>query len=88
MKILYVIPTMGCGGAEILIGATARKLFSLGHIVHIVCLQEHHETWPNYPDREELLKEIPVSIIGGSVTFRFLRPPSIDNKAFTIAHQF
>lgn len=82
MKILYVIPTMGCGGAEILIGATARKLFSLGHIVHIVCLQEHHETWPNYPDREELLREIPVSIIGGSVTFRFLRPPSIDNKAF------
>jgi glycosyltransferase involved in cell wall biosynthesis len=73
---------MGCGGAEILIGATARKLYSLGHIVHIVCLQEHHETWPNYPDREDLLKEIPISIIGGSVTFRFLRAPSIDNKAF------
>lgn len=82
MKILFVIPTMGCGGAEILIGAIARNLFKKGHEVHIVCLLEHHETWPNYPDREQLVKEIPITIIGGSVTFRFLRKPSIDNAAF------
>ena len=73
---------MGCGGAEILIGAIARNLFKKGHEVHIVCLLEHHETWPNYPDREQLLSEIPLCIIGGSLTFRFLKHPEVDNQAF------
>jgi glycosyltransferase involved in cell wall biosynthesis len=82
MRILYVIPTMGCGGAEVLIGAIARNLYSKGHIVHIACLQEHHETWPNFPDREALTREIPLHVIGGSVTFRFLKTPTIDNQAF------
>lgn len=73
---------MGCGGAEILLGAIARNLVSKGHDVHIVCLLPHHETWPNFPDREELLNEVKVSVIGGSVKFRFLRKPEIDNSAF------
>jgi glycosyltransferase involved in cell wall biosynthesis len=82
VKILYVIPTMGCGGAEILLGAIARNLVSKGHEVHIVCLLPHHETWPNFPDREDLLNEVKVSVIGGSVKFSFLRKPEIDNSAF------
>lgn len=82
MKILYVIPTMGCGGAEVLIGAIARNLCSKGHVVHIVCLKEHHETWPNFPDREDLISEVPLHVIGGSVSFRFLKSPTIDNQSF------
>lgn len=82
MKILYVIPTMGCGGAEILLGAIARNLVSKGHEVHILCLLPHHETWPNFPDRDTLVEEVNVSVIGGSVKFRFLRKPEIDNNAF------
>lgn len=82
MKILYVIPTMGCGGAEILLGAIARNLVKKGHEVHLVCLEPHHETWPNYPDKEAMLAEVPVTIIGGSVRFRFLRKPQVDTGAF------
>lgn len=82
MKIAFVIPTMGCGGAEILIGAIARNLVHKGHEVHILCLQEHHETWINYPDREALLREVTVKIVGGKVDFKFLRSPSIDNSSF------
>jgi glycosyltransferase involved in cell wall biosynthesis len=82
MKIVYVIPTMGCGGAEILIGIIARKLAAHGHEVHILCLQPHHETWPNYPDKEAFLKEVKVHIIGGGVRFKFLRMPQIDNQAY------
>lgn len=73
---------MGCGGAEILLGAIARNLVSKGHEVHILCLLPHHETWPNFPDRDALLDEVRVSVIGGSVKFRFLRKPEIDNDAF------
>lgn len=73
---------MGCGGAEILLATIARNLVKKGHVAHIVCLEPHHETWPNFPDKEGLLNEVPISIIGGSVKFKFLRNPSIDNQTF------
>jgi glycosyltransferase involved in cell wall biosynthesis len=82
LKIVYVIPTMGCGGAEVLLGTIARQLVARGHEVHILCLEPHHETWPKYPEREALLCEVSVKIIGGSVNFRFLKPPVIINKAY------
>lgn len=82
LKIVYVIPTMGCGGAEILLGSIARNLASKGHDVHILCLLPHHETWPNYPEKEALLNEVSVSIIGGGVKFKFLRSPQIDHRAY------
>ena len=82
MKILYVIPTMGCGGAEILLGSIAKDLVKKGHEVHIVSLFPHHHTWPNYPEKELLLENVPLTIIGGSIHFKFLRKPTIENKAF------
>jgi glycosyltransferase involved in cell wall biosynthesis len=82
LKIVYVIPTMGCGGAEVLLGTIARHLASMGHEVHILCLHNHHETWPNFPEKEALLRDVPLHIIGGSVRFRFLKSPVLDNKAF------
>lgn len=82
MKILYVIPTMGCGGAEILLGSIARDLVKKGHEVHIVSLFPHHFTWPNYPEKESLLNEVPLTIIGGAVYFKFFRKPTINNQAF------
>jgi glycosyltransferase involved in cell wall biosynthesis len=82
MKILYVIPTMGCGGAEILLGSIAKDLVNKGHVVHIVSLFPHHHTWPNYPEKELLLEKVPLTIIGGGVHFKFLRNPTVDNQAF------
>jgi glycosyltransferase involved in cell wall biosynthesis len=73
---------MGCGGAEILLGAIARSLAKKGHEVHILCLQPHHDSWSNYPDKEDLEREVRLRVIGGSVQFQFLRKPVIDNYAF------
>jgi len=82
MRILYIIPIMGCGGAEILLGAIARNLVKKGHEVHILCLSPHHTTWSHYPERDALLNEVSISVIGGSVQFRLLRQPKIYNAAY------
>jgi glycosyltransferase involved in cell wall biosynthesis len=82
MKILYVIPTMGCGGAEVLLASVARKLVEFGHEVVIYCILPHHSTWPNFPDKELLMKDVPIQVLGGSVRFKFLREPQIDNSNY------
>lgn len=73
---------MACGGAEILLASIAKSLAEKGHNVHIICLNPYHHTWPNFPDKESLLNKVPISIIGGSVTFKFLRKPIIKNTAY------
>lgn len=73
---------MGCGGAEILLGTIARDLVKKGHEVHIVCFRPHHITWPNYPEKELLMKEVTLSFIEGGVNFKFLQKPKINNEAF------
>ncbi|MEZ5173270.1 MAG: glycosyltransferase family 4 protein [Bacteroidia bacterium] len=82
MKIVFVIPIMGCGGAEILIGEIAKSLALKGHEVHILCLQPHHYTWLNYPDKENLLKLVNIEVVGGGVVFGLLRPPAINNSGY------
>jgi glycosyltransferase involved in cell wall biosynthesis len=82
LRILYIIRTMGCGGAEVLLAAVSRKMVALGHDVAIVCVLPHHETWPNFPDREQFEKEVPLHILGGEVKFRFLRVPTINNNKY------
>ena len=73
---------MGCGGAEVLLAAIARKMIEMGHEVAIVCVLPHHHTWPNFPDREQFEKDVPLHILGGEVKFRFLRQPKIENKKY------
>ena len=82
MKILFIVPIMGCGGAEILLGSIARNLVKKGHNVHIVCLGQFHHTWDIYPDKEAFSKEVPITIIGGSVRFGLLKLPVTDNEEY------
>jgi glycosyltransferase involved in cell wall biosynthesis len=82
MKILHVIPVLGCGGAEILVGSICRSLVKKGHTVNIVYLLPQHPSWNNYPDREELLKEVPVEFTGGIVKFRILGKTTSDNQVY------
>jgi glycosyltransferase involved in cell wall biosynthesis len=82
MKILYVIPTMGCGGAEVLLANMARKLVGLGHEVAIYCILPHHSTWPNFPDKELLENDVSIQVLGGAIKFRFLHKPHIENSKY------
>ena len=73
---------MGCGGAEIMLGSISRSLVKKGHQVHLLYFKPFHPTWENYPDRENFLKEVPITNVGGNIQFRFLRAPIIENKGF------
>ncbi|MCY7410501.1 MAG: glycosyltransferase family 4 protein [Chitinophagales bacterium] len=62
MKILHVIPHLGCGGAEILVGKIALHQKRLRHQVEIVTLHQQDSTFEHYPDHEKLEREIPITI--------------------------
>lgn len=60
MRILHIIPTLGCGGAEILLGNIAIEQARIGCKVKIILLEPFHFTYPNYflKDKLESLVEI------------------------------
>lgn len=82
MKILYVIPSLACAGAEILLGDIARSVSGKGHDVRIVQLQQFHPSWKDYPEKDALLKEVPLTIIESSVQFRLFRPTTLKTGEF------
>ena len=45
MNILHIIPTLGCGGAETLVGNLAIQQAKIGHNVKIVLLESLHYTF-------------------------------------------
>jgi glycosyltransferase involved in cell wall biosynthesis len=51
LKILYLIPKLGCGGAEILLGNICTELDSRGISIKLVCLSDPHESYRNFPNR-------------------------------------
>lgn len=73
---------MGGGGAEILLGAIAEELHKKGHTVSIACLEEHHSTYENFPNKKFIDKHINLVRIRSSVTFKFLGRTTIDNKDY------
>jgi hypothetical protein len=56
IKILYIIPKLGCGGAEILLGNTCVELASRGVTIKLVCLFEPHESYQNFPNKDHFEK--------------------------------
>ena len=82
MRIIHVIPTLGCGGAEILVSSMIEELFNQGHQIQLVCLQPHHETYKNLPNKEFLEKNIPIHIISDTVSFKFGKDVVINNPDF------
>ena len=69
MKILQVIPVLGCGGAEVLLAALIEELIIQGHQVELVCLYPHHETYRNLPNKEFLEKNIKIHVISDRISF-------------------
>ncbi len=75
-----IIPTLGCGGAEILACNLAMEFVKKGHKVKILCNNPLHYTYQMMPNREFLEKHVGVEICDDSVTLRFLRKPIIRNS--------
>jgi len=80
LRILHVIPYLSCGGAEILTANIALQQTNLGHVVKIICLEIFDETWPNFPNKEELLSKVEIEIIDDSVVFGLFRKTKIKNS--------
>ncbi len=82
MKIVFIIPILGGGGAEIMLGAICEELINQNHHVKLICLQPHHPTFENFPNKEFILHELKPVIIQSKVTFSLFRKTTIDNTEF------
>ncbi len=71
LKILYIIPTMGGGGAEVMLGAIAEELHKRGHEILLVTLYDHHETFINFPNKDFIEKHIEVKKCSTRVEISF-----------------
>lgn len=68
-KIIHIIPTLGGGGAEVLVGHIALEQYKRGYEVHIILLEEFHFTYKNYPLKDELEKKIQLHKIQDEIIF-------------------
>jgi glycosyltransferase involved in cell wall biosynthesis len=90
LKILYIIPVMGLGGAEKMLGDICFEMNSRGHQVKVVSLHEPHFSFERYPRKEEFIKLTQFEIINFTTS---LHPQSlginIDSKEYhRILHEF
>ena len=63
LNILHIIPLLGCGGAEVLLGDIVKKQIELGNRVLICCLHPFHPSFDNFPKRQFLLDQVPIKFI-------------------------
>lgn len=52
LRILHIIPMMGLGGAEKMLGDICLEMHRRGHIVKVVTLHKPHYSFDKYPSRE------------------------------------
>ena len=81
-NILHVIPLLGCGGAEVLLGDIVQKQTELGNNVLICCLYDFHPSFDNYPKKKFLLENIEVKFINTRVVFSVLGSTKIIGDDF------
>lgn len=72
-KIVHIIPTLGGGGAEVLLGHIAIEQANRGNEVHIILLDELHFTYNNYPLKNTLEDKIQLHFINDKIKFSFKR---------------
>ena len=67
--IVHIIPTLGGGGAEILLGHITIEQAKRGNEVHIILLDKLHFTFSNYPLKDELEKLVKIHFIDEVIKF-------------------
>jgi glycosyltransferase involved in cell wall biosynthesis len=89
LRILYVIPTLGGGGAEIMLGAIVEQLSKIGHEVMIVTTQPMHYTYLNFPNKAFIDQNIRVIECYTRIIFSFRKKTVIsDNHFEQIVNEF
>jgi hypothetical protein len=69
LKIIYVIPILAIGGAEIMLGAIIEELHKLGHEILLVTMYPIDETYVNFPNKDYIEKHIQVQECSTRVLF-------------------
>jgi glycosyltransferase involved in cell wall biosynthesis len=82
LKILYVIPTMGGGGAEIMLGAIIEELHKLGHEILLVSMYPMDETYENFPNKDFLDQNIETIECSTRVLFSLRKKTKTTNNHF------
>jgi glycosyltransferase involved in cell wall biosynthesis len=82
LKILYVIPTMGGGGAEIMLGAIIEELHKLGHKILLVSMYPMDETYENFPNKDFLDQNIETIECSTRVLFSLRKKTKTTNNHF------
>lgn len=78
MKVVYIIPQLGCGGAETLLSTISIEMVAKRHEVNIICLKPHHSSFERFPNRDFFLKSVKTIILSSSGDYKF---SFHDNKA-------
>ena len=73
MNIIHITPTLGCGGAEVLMGNIVLEQVKRGDVVKIIILEPFHPTYPNYFLRAQLEKAVSINKIDIEVSFSFIK---------------
>lgn len=79
LRIAYIIPILGGGGAEVLLGAIIENLHKLGHNILLICLEPPHPTYQNFPNKNFIDQVIKPKVINSRVRFSIKSKPLVDN---------
>jgi glycosyltransferase involved in cell wall biosynthesis len=82
LRILFVIPTMGGGGAEIMLGAIIEELHRIGHEILLVTMYPMDETYVNFPNKDYLDRNIPTFECSTRVLFSLRKKTQITDSHF------
>jgi len=79
MNILFFIPQLGCGGAEVLLKDISLELIKRGNKVKIISLCEHHYSFINFPERALFTSTVSIEVFPVSFTnpISFLRSKEV-----------
>lgn len=72
-RILHIAPTLGGGGAEILLGHIVLEQLNKGYSVEIVIVNELHFTYDNYPFKKEFDERVKLHFIQLESKFSIFR---------------
>jgi glycosyltransferase involved in cell wall biosynthesis len=73
LRIAFVIPILGCGGAEVLLCAVMEELHKRNYSIICICLHPHHYSIQNLPNREFVLNELKPLITNSSISSSFTK---------------
>ena len=73
MRIIHITPTLGCGGAEVMLGIIALEQVRRGDTVKIVILEDLHPTYNDFFLKDEIEKYIEIERMEVKISFSIFK---------------